>query len=142
MAKPKLVADQERRDEILTTVNEAMHALSDDSSAEQLDLVMLAAGFNPKAVRSFARVLVKQESAATGKPPRDIDGGVKWARSYLASAVDDLFAAGGSYQAIMLAAQSLPSYVAKVEVKVGEKYAKRKPTPGNGVPCCQDESES
>lgn len=126
-----------KRGEILGVVNEAMETLPDDATEEQLDLVMLAGGFNPKAVRSFVRVLVRQENAVTGKPPRDIDGEVKWARGYLASAVDDLFAAGGSFQSIMIAAQSLPNHVAAVK-------AKGHGTPedsGNGVTRREDESK-
>lgn len=136
MAK-KEAERQARKDELLSTVNTAMQSLDDGASSEQLDLVMLAAGFNPKAVRSFARVLMKQETAATAPPP-DLDAGVKWARAYLDSAVDDLLAAGGSHQVLMVAAQSLPSYVAaKAKAKGHEQ--KRRPTPGNGVTCCEDE---
>lgn len=125
-----------QRGEILGVVNEAMQTLSDDATSEQLDLVMLAGGFNPKAVRSFVRVLVRQESMATGEPPGDIDGEVKWARSYLASAVNDLFAAGGSFQAVMIAAQSLPNHVAEAKGRHG-----RSKDSGNGVTRREDKSK-
>ncbi len=127
-----------KRSEILGVVNEAMQALSDDATPEQLDLVMLAGGFNPRAVRSFARVLIQQENAATGKPPSGIDSEVKWALSYLASAVNDLFAAGGSFQGVMIAAQSLPNHVAAAKAKGRHGSSKDS---GNGVTCCEDESK-
>lgn len=133
----------ERRSEVLATVNDAMRGITDGATTEQLDVVMLAAGFNPKAVRAFARVLLKQESATVDKPPDDLDAGVKWARSHLASAVDDLLAAGGqkARQWVMIAAQSLPSYVAErlAEAKAEKPHERRpKPTPGNGVSASGD----
>lgn len=127
--------------QLIVEANEMLRKLPDyPLTEEQVDAVLLKAGFNPRAVRAFARALIAQEAPALKEPPGLLDERIKWALRYLRACIKDLFDAGGDLQPVMMAVQSLPNFVkedyeatAKAKARKSGNNGTSEPTGGNGV---------